>query len=77
MRGFRFTFPKDESGVNGASGRQHVSAWVQLPDNNQRTNHMDSRRSKDSNPTDKRLVQIPTHQPDDCTVLRKRSYCNE
>jgi hypothetical protein len=61
----------------GASRRQHVLAWVQRPDNNQCTNSMASRRSKDSNLMDRRLVQIPTHQPDDCYVRRKRSYCNE
>jgi hypothetical protein len=59
---------------SGASGRQHV---LQGPDNNQRINRLDSRRSKDSNATDRRLVKIPTHQPDDCTARRKRSYCNE
>ena len=77
MRGFGFAFPQDESGSKWGASRQHVSACVQRPDNNQRTNRMDSRRSKDSNPTDRRLVQIPTHQQDDCTVRRKRSYCNE
>jgi hypothetical protein len=78
MRGFVLAFSQDESGVNGVNGRQHVSAWVvQRPYNNQRTNRMDSRRIEDSNPTDRRLVEIPTHQPDDCIVRRKRSYCNE
>lgn len=72
--GWALLFLGMNRGANGASCRQRVSARAQRPDNNDVT-IVWSRPSKDSNPTDRSLVRIPTHQRDDCTVCRERTCC--